>query len=116
MFHLRCQILRQKKHTTVCQNSHQRGALVFPAAPGPGCQCPRPGLSKGWRAPLLNSRRGGDDVAQEGTGSAPRGAQALPGKGLLDPLTQVPTAFSLSQHLHGEMTQTQGNHQDQEGL
>lgn len=102
LFHLRCQILRQKKHTTVCQNSHGRCALVFPAASVLAAKV------RGWfylsagemDHPLLNSRRGGGGVTYEGNRSTPGGTRAIYlEKAAPDTLNQVPTALSLSQHL-----------------
>lgn len=47
LFHLRCQILRQRKHTRLSKQPWMLRAH-FSRSPWPGCQGPGPGVSPGW--------------------------------------------------------------------
>lgn len=80
LFHLRCQILRQKKHTTLCQNSRGRCTLVF--SPQPRSRLPRYTAWIYLRGPkdALRSRPGlgGGDLGREAACSP--GRPTLPGK------------------------------------
>lgn len=103
LFHLRCQILRQRKHTPVCQNSSGCCALIFPVAPGLAAKAQDPVyLRAGDLHPLVNSGRGGGDGTWREPECSRGRARAVPENAVPDPWNQVPTALSLSQHLAAE--------------
>lgn len=71
LFHLRCQRLRQRKHTPVCQNSPGCCALIFSPEPLAWLPRSRAGLylrAGDWHPPVHSGRGGG-----EGNPSAPGG-------------------------------------------
>lgn len=100
-----------RKNTQHFVKTAMEAARSFsPRSPCPRCQGTRQ------RDPLLNSRRGGGDVADEGNQSAPQGARALPGKGCARHIKSGSHSPQPESAPGCGLTQTQGNLRIKKGL